>query len=122
MRYRTSSAASWKRAKLIGNCCLVETLEQRRLLSTTFTNADLNDTWNLASMKESGNIQFDGAGHVTGGTTTKDDGTVDNPSGTYSINSTGAINAGEGGVGAIDTAKDVAALTKITSDNHLQVI
>ena len=90
----------------------VESLEQRRLLSVSFSNADLSGTWNLNTMGASGTVNLDGAGHITGGSVSDDSGDTNTPSGSYSITSNGGVTVNAGGVdtGAMNASKNFVAV------------
>jgi hypothetical protein len=105
---------------------VLEALEPRRLLSTIFSAADLNNNWNVSGMKQTGAIQFDGAGNITGGSLSQDDGSNESPSGTYTLDSTGHLTIidpinGPGPTGAMNVSKNLAAITNINEDNTLNV-
>src|SRR5213594_3456022 len=93
--------------------CLFESLENRRLLSTTFTNADLSDTWNLAGMRQFGDVQFDGAGNITGGSVTQADGSTVTPSGIINVSVGGLVTKPDDPefFGAMNISKDAVAFT-----------
>jgi hypothetical protein len=104
------------REKFVG----VELLEQRRLMSVSFSSADLNGTWALNGMGAQGTIQFDGTGNIVGGTVSDDSGDTDTPSGTYSVSNIGATNLdAEGTVsnGALNASKNLVAGTSGTNDS-----
>jgi hypothetical protein len=102
----------------------VESLERRRLMSVSFSSADLNGTWALGGMGAQGTVQFDGSGNITGGSVSDDSGDTDTPSGTYSVSTTGATNVDVGGdvsTGALNASKNLVAGTS-GSDNSLYVL
>lgn len=102
----------------------MELLEQRRLMSISFSNADINGTWALNGMGAQGTVQFDGSGNITGGTVSDDSGDTITPTGTYSVSPIGAVNIDvtqEVSNGALNASKNLVASTS-GSDNSLYVL
>ncbi|HEY1685353.1 MAG TPA: hypothetical protein VGG19_11360 [Tepidisphaeraceae bacterium] len=97
---------------------ILEALEQRRLMSATFSDADLNGTWALNAMNTSGTAIFDGAGSVTGGTATDASGDTLSPTGTYSVfaNGTASLSVGANLSGALNSSKNFLAFSGSGSD------
>jgi uncharacterized delta-60 repeat protein len=100
----------------------IESLESRILLS--FSNANLNGPWTLAGMNTTGTVVFDGAGNAVGGSFTHADGSTNTPSGTYSVGANGAVTIFGSPIdtGAMNTTKDVFAISDTTNQNSLGLV
>ncbi len=75
---------------------LIETLEQRELLTTAFANTDLSGAYWIAGQDSlgMGSISFDGAGHITAGSVKTSEGIwVKLTGGSYAIATNGTITS-----------------------------
>jgi hypothetical protein len=102
----------------------MELLEQRRLMSISFSNGDLTGTWALGGMSAQGTVQLDGNGNIVGGTVSDDSGNTTSPSGIYSLASNGTISVTVGSdnsTGAMNGSKNLVAATE-GSNNSLYVL
>jgi len=104
---------------------MLETLESRRLLSTTFAGSDLTGTWAEQGMHEYGSVQFSGT-DITGGQFTKEDGSPETPSGTVSFTAAGnfSVNdgSGSGPSGSMNLSKNVVAYSTLGKENRLSFL
>src|SRR4051812_21540260 len=94
---------------------IIEALERRALLSASYSTADIAGDWSLQGMNFAGTATFDGKGNVIGGSFTKLDGSIQTPSGNYTVDPAGVVSIlnTPPPIGAINSSKDVFAVSNI---------
>jgi hypothetical protein len=103
----------------------LESLESRVLLSGTFAGADIADTWTFAGSSAAGSIAFDDSGHISGGALTFLSNTSSTPSGTYLLNTTGALDLNgnfDPVTGAMAASRDVIAVASSANGSDLAIL
>ncbi len=97
---------------------ILETLEQRVLLTAAFSNTDMSGFWSFNALGATGQIQFDNANNIVGGTLSDDVGNTIIPAGNYTISAAGAVTILANGLtytGAMNASHDTLAITQQSS-------